>query len=785
MGSALAFPVEVEAAGAPIPSRKPLEARMEASVRPGTERSIALTEFWVPIAQNPRDGSVLYGDLRMMGDDQDNSEFNVGAGYRKMVTTALMGEGIVGGHVWYDRRLTERGSKFNQLTAGMEWFSDVWDAKINAYLPLNKDKHFTQANPNGTNARFSNNQIILNTDQSVVEEALPGLDLELGLNLSFMDDVTDSTRVYGGVYHFQGDKAENVTGWRARIASDVTSDFQVGARFQRDDVRGSQGFLEATLRFPFGNKKSYQQDGIYARLDESPERDIDIVSSEAVIDDGLNKILQNNTTGAIQNIIHVDNTAPGGGTGTNESRFNTLAAAQAAAGPNDIIYVHRGNGTTAGQNAGITLNKTGQMLIGSGTDLTFDTARFNTGIIGISGSSILIAKNSAPSIGNAGGQGITISADNILVSGVDINGTTGRGIQIDDSNNVTLKNISISNAVTNSLYGLFDNNLSFQLTMDGITATTPITGDHISINTANNTSLSFTANNLTIRNATQSGVAAVSSSNSYMQPTIQNSLITDSGLNGINLVANNNSTMFASTLNNQILRSVNSSIRYGAQLSGRLSGNIKNNYSDTVTTSHGIIVRAANDAIIDNLLVENNTSINAALFGIVVDDCCTMGGTSQITNITLKNNIARNNGQEGISILKFSTSGNLGTITLDGNILENNLRDGISISAINNQGGIIALLKNNVLRNNGRYGISINDDTTSTFNIDMGGGTLNSVGNNTLLWFTTTDIFLDLDDGILKAENNWWGNASGLLAGRQTLDGASSIDSTPFLRSAP
>jgi hypothetical protein len=67
-------------------------------------------------------------------------------------------------------------------------------------------------------------------------------------------------------------------------------------------------------------------------MDESPERDIDIVSNEIITEDGIGETLLNNTTSLAQNVIHVDNTAAGGGDGSNEARYKTLAAAEAAAG---------------------------------------------------------------------------------------------------------------------------------------------------------------------------------------------------------------------------------------------------------------------------------------------------------------------------------------------------------------------------------------------------------------------------------------------------------------------
>ncbi len=95
--------------------REDLKARAEFSFRPGTERNITLGEFWIPLAQDKSEGSVLYADYRMMGDSRENKEFNAGVGYRQIVDDVpVLGDGIVGVHGWFDRRLTRLDSKFNQ-----------------------------------------------------------------------------------------------------------------------------------------------------------------------------------------------------------------------------------------------------------------------------------------------------------------------------------------------------------------------------------------------------------------------------------------------------------------------------------------------------------------------------------------------------------------------------------------------------------------------------------------------------------------------------------------------
>ena len=68
----------------PAIAQEPLKGRAELNVRAGDDRSIAMTEFWVPFSQNEK--SVIYGDLRLVGDTDDNREGNVGIGYREITS---------------------------------------------------------------------------------------------------------------------------------------------------------------------------------------------------------------------------------------------------------------------------------------------------------------------------------------------------------------------------------------------------------------------------------------------------------------------------------------------------------------------------------------------------------------------------------------------------------------------------------------------------------------------------------------------------------------------------
>src|SRR5205085_2199447 len=122
----------------------------------------------------------------------------------------------------------------------------------------------------------------------------------------------------------------------------------------------------------------------------------------------------------------------------------TLAAAAAASTANDIIFVYNGDGTNTGQNAGITL-KNGQQLLGEINGLTVNAQS-------------LVAVGNRPTIGNSGGDGVTVAATAGSLTGVFIKGLslagTANGINISSTGantlTATVDNVNITGAAANN-----------------------------------------------------------------------------------------------------------------------------------------------------------------------------------------------------------------------------------------------------------------------------------------------------------------------------------------------
>ncbi|HYK33489.1 MAG TPA: tandem-95 repeat protein [Streptosporangiaceae bacterium] len=110
-------------------------------------------------------------------------------------------------------------------------------------------------------------------------------------------------------------------------------------------------------------------------------------------------------------VWYVDNSKTASGNGEASTPFNTLAAANSAAGANSIIFLYQGNATYTG---GVSM-KSGEDLFGQPFGLTVD------------GFSLVAAGGSTPTITNSGGDGIDL-AENADVEAVNVSSPSGNGI---------------------------------------------------------------------------------------------------------------------------------------------------------------------------------------------------------------------------------------------------------------------------------------------------------------------------------------------------------------------
>jgi hypothetical protein len=477
--------------------------RVEGSLKGGTDRSLVMTGAWVPVAQDSE--QVAFADIRFSADDAEGREGNLGLGYRKYIPDPNI---VVGGYGYYDRRHTEAGNNFDQATLGVDAYGEHLEARVNAYIALDNGKTFRSGGAY-SDPYVLGSSIVADSAELTREEPQSGFDAELGYRLPFFEESADSWRVYAGGYSFYGDDTPDVNGWRVRTKYDITPNFSVGACFQDDDVRGTQGFLTATYRL--GDVPSFKARGVWARLAESPERDVDIVTGSKIVQESGTFALTN-AQGQAQRILVVDNTATGSNEGTIENPYNNLLDAENAQQAGDIIYVRAGDGTSTNYDTGFYIYEDNVQLAGSGSALRLAglTARDGRSFSGYT----LFDAGTNPLVTFASGDAVLIEADNVTVQGLQIDQADESGIYVDGVtaavNNVTLRDLLITNS---GLGGL--------------------TGSGITIESGAGSNINATLDNVTASNSFQNGVEIINSGGAINDVTITDSSFTGNGNDGL------------------------------------------------------------------------------------------------------------------------------------------------------------------------------------------------------------------------------------------------------------
>ncbi len=365
------------------------------------------------------------------------------------------------------------------------------------------------------------------------------------------------------------------------------------------------------------------------------------------------------TTVSIQiaNLVwYVDNNLAVSGDGsllTATSPFNTLLEAQTASGPGDTIFVFAGDGTSTGQDRGITL-AAGQKLLGQGVDFTYTVSAGNTVTI----VPAVVAPAIPPLIqDNLGVVGIVILASNNEVAGVRLQGDAlanndgifGSGIDGFNIHDVTISNstrqgIAITNA---SGAGFITDNI----------ITDNVQGHGLDFDTANPATTSLAVNGNTFTNIAATGirvrfnVGSLDGSTAISSNTITNVGVDTNDSPGIDLEAAG-----ASNVNSLVnLNTVDTADRAGiaVQASGTathssiIDGNTVSNTSAGDPTRGGINLDANNTSTL-NASVQNNTlTLNSADNGIDVSSggdgvaalvCLDFAGNTSDTGFTLDNN---------------------------------------------------------------------------------------------------------------------------------------------------
>lgn len=417
------------------------DAHIDLEAKPGSRRSLGEADLFLPLAQDAR--MLVFGNLRLRMDDHSGREGNLGLGVRRMTEGGFN----LGGYVYVDRRRTETGNRFSQVTLGGEALGRDWDLRGNAYLPVGtKGRDLGPTGP--SSASLAGNTIIVTT-LAREERALKGFDAEVGYRIPLWPaDADRQLRLYVGGYRFS-DVGVRVSGPRVRAelalhdlpAFGRGAQLLLGAEYQDDNARGGQGFASVRLRVPLGGGREAGRGAISfqeRRMTAPVVRDVDIVTRtvDAPWRPALVEAVSVTADGRAFTVVSSD-TTPGDG----------LAAALAAAGPDSTVLLSGVFSTSA-----TTPLQSGQTLLAGNIGLRTPSGR--TAVLN-SPATIAASSSVGPSL-----VAVTPAA-NSTINGLTITSTGSAGlgtagVRVDGVSGVTIVNSTIraSELGTNSSNGV-------------------------------------------------------------------------------------------------------------------------------------------------------------------------------------------------------------------------------------------------------------------------------------------------------------------------------------------
>ena len=318
------------------------------------------------------------------------------------------------------------GHSYNQVGISTEWLTDFGNLRSNGYIPVGTTA-YTAGNP-GSN--FYQNFVMC---QYGLDAALTGADLEVGAYVPGLSDWAGMISVGGYAlgnarYDWSAGSlaGKDVVPWfggvYTRLDMTLIENWDFSLQYNNDSFFDSTGFARLTYRMGGSRRRNVPD-----QMEQPMMRNEHIVRAHQTPEVAINP-----STGTPWNVIHVNNAAAAGGTGTAEAPVNTLVQGSAAAtNPWDIVFVHQGlSRTTTPYGGEFAFQAQNQYLVGDGG--TFTLPSVCCGPISLSTGAGLL-----PLLSNPGGTSVSIDgniAGGATVADLDI---LGSQIGIQASGNLT------------------------------------------------------------------------------------------------------------------------------------------------------------------------------------------------------------------------------------------------------------------------------------------------------------------------------------------------------------
>lgn len=589
--------------------------------------------------------------------------FNAGVGARK-----TLGCRVYGANVYYDYRNTSQ-IDFNQIGFGLETLGNLWDLRINGYLPVGSKVSSAYDIKFGG---FRGNSVLVDRK---FKYAMKGIDAEAGFHFG----KTSGFEFYSGIgpYYFKGDLGKAAIGGKARAAGCYKQYVTLEFSDSYDTVFHNNFQAQLTLALPFGPKvraKATHRDcpDICDFATLLATRMIQPVARQEII--VVEKKVKKDPAAGI-GFIFVNNESHSNG--TYESPYPTLLLAQDNSVPGNVIYVFQGDGTTKGMDQGIILQNE-QKLWGSGVSQTLDT---NFGPIVIPPQTF-----GPPQITNSSGNSaVTLAVDN-QISGVTLLAPSSAygitGYNENNPGNVSILSSTISGP--SSSYGgialVYVTGGPNTAVFDGLTISTP-GGSGI---------------NIYVENAISGDVQVSICNSTFIQCSESINVGADAPVFALNVFINNNS----------ILNDLSSPIQliaFGGPLTYPTVWTVSNNYIEGAAGSSLYIEPAGNGPA--RITLNGNTVINGFYSEFYLEN----GGNS---TFVMKNNTFSGSPSYSGIYMNIYNNANY-EMALVGNNFSNNNGTGLILFS-DNTANLIANVQENTFSNNMTGGLDFELQQSST-----------------------------------------------------------------------
>ncbi len=633
---------------------------------------------------------------------------NAGIGLR-----TLWGNRAYGINTYYDYRNTGRFHS-NQLGVGLETLGELFDFRINGYLPLGaklSDRY------DASFEAFSGNYMLVSQKY---QSAMKGANAEFGFHLGKSESFDFCAAA--GPYYFIGKDAPATWGGKARISGTFKEflTLEISDSYDRTFHNKFQG--EISLNFSFGPRSKVKEQGCICKAANTlNDRMLQPVNRQEiiVIDKRRKKTVAiDPATGLPYFFVFVDNTSSSAG--TYESPYPSFAQAQDNSSPYNIIYVFPGDGTTKGMDSGIFL-KAHQKFWGSGISHSIQTSAGTISIPAQSNSSPTITNTNINTEGNA----ITLAADN-AISGFTITSAMNDAIYGTDPQTLEISSCLIENTTTYAIEASFPGNASISLT--NIQFSNNVNGVFLALN--GTSTLVCVDNTFEGQTSISSIPLEIAADSNAFSAHIENNVFDHNTTGSIRLDLNDVTTATINVLNNTMTNSGS-----GSQASlGSSVVLLSNGINDTCSialrdniftgnTSNSLYLHTSGAFTTLEITASTNTMSNIGGSALVLAT-----PVDTLTLLATDNTIA-GCGDNGIAVIS-STLTSTGNITINNNTITD-IGNGSNGIAINQDFSMLnlTLLNNEIHRCEGTGILSYAPDGIDTLTLNVSNNAISDCDN--------------------------------------------------------